>query len=55
MKHTLLYAKDKGVLTMTELQKCLAGEYYNCHDRLFLDLKARTRRLLAAYNRLDYE
>ncbi len=55
MKHTLLYAEDKGVLTMTELQKCLAGEYYNCHDRLFLDLKARTRRLLAAYNRLDYE
>ena len=40
---------------MTELEKCLAGEYYDCHDQVFLDFKARARRLLQAYNALAYE
>ncbi len=39
---------------MTELEKCLAGEYYNCHDKVFLDFKRNARSLLAEYNRLDY-
>lgn len=39
---------------MTELEKCLAGEYYNCHDPVFLEMKGRARRLLQGYNRLQY-
>ncbi|MDE6616760.1 MAG: sugar O-acetyltransferase [Lachnospiraceae bacterium] len=39
---------------MTELEKCMAGEYYNCHDRVFLDFKEKTRKLLKQYNSLEY-
>ncbi len=31
---------------MNELEKCMAGEYYDCHDRIFLDFKAHARDLL---------
>lgn len=41
--------------TMNELEKCMAGEYYNCHDEIFLDFKAQARKLLKEYNALDYE
>lgn len=40
---------------MTELEKCMAGEYYDCHDPVFLDFKARTRTLLKEYHALAYE
>lgn len=40
---------------MNELEKCMAGKYYNCHDKIFLDFKAQARRLLKEYNALDYE
>ncbi len=40
---------------MTELEKCLAGEYYNCHDKIFLDFKSHARTLLQKYNALAYE
>lgn len=40
---------------MTELEKCMAGEYYNCHDKIFLDLKSHARKLLQEYNALAYE
>lgn len=40
---------------MNELEKCMAGEYYNCHDKIFLDFKTRARRLLKKYNALAYE
>ncbi len=39
---------------MTELEKCMAGEYYNCHDKVFLDFKEKTRKLLKQYNSLEY-
>ncbi len=26
---------------MNELEKCIPGKYYNCHDPIFLDFKAR--------------
>ncbi len=39
----------------TELDKCLAGEYYNCHDDIFLEYKKKTRELLIKYNSLLYE
>lgn len=39
---------------MTELEKCMAGEYYNCHDQVFLDFKEKTRKLLKQYNSLEY-
>ncbi len=41
--------------TMNELEKCMAGEYYNCHDKIFLEFKTRTRKLLNEYNNLAYE
>ena len=40
---------------MTELEKCMAGEYYNCHDKIFLDIKSHARKLLQEYNALAYE
>ncbi|MCM1135441.1 MAG: sugar O-acetyltransferase [Clostridium sp.] len=40
---------------MTELEKCLAGEYYDCHDKIFLDFKRRARQLLKEYHALAYE
>lgn len=40
---------------MTELEKCLTGEYYNCHDKIFLDMKRQARKLLQDYNALAYE
>lgn len=40
---------------MTELEKCMAGEIYNCHDPVFLEFKNTARRLLAQYNALSYD
>ncbi len=40
---------------MTELEKCLAGECYNCHDQVFLEFKGHARKLLKEYNTLAYE
>lgn len=46
----------KGVYKMkTELDKCLEGEYYNCHDNTFLEYKKKTRELVAEYNSLSYD
>lgn len=39
---------------MNEMEKCLAGMLYNCHDSIFLELKNQTRDLLNAYNNLSY-
>ena len=39
---------------MTELEKCMAGEYYNCHDKVFLQFKEQSKRLLSVYNGLPY-
>lgn len=40
---------------MNELEKCMAGEYYDCHDKIFLDFKTQARELLKEYNSLAYE
>lgn len=40
---------------MTELEKCMAGELYDCHHPVFLEYKNRTRKLLAEYNALPYD
>ncbi len=39
---------------MTELEKCLAGELYDCHDKVFLEYKNNARLLLSKYNLLEY-
>ena len=39
----------------TEMEKCLAGEWYDCHNQVFLNLKTRTHKLLMKYNSLPYE
>ena len=33
----------------TELEKCMAGEWYDCHDKVFLEFKSKTHRLLMKY------
>ena len=38
-----------------ELKKCMAGEYYNCHDEIFLEYKNQARKLLKEYHALAYE
>ena len=40
---------------MTELEKCLAGENYDCHDQIFLYFKKHARDLLLRYNVLAYD
>lgn len=37
-----------------ELEKCLAGEWYDCHNSIFLEYKDNARRLLKQYNLLEY-
>lgn len=39
----------------TEMEKCLSGEWYDCHDPVFLELKRKTHHLLMKYNSLPYE
>lgn len=39
---------------MNELEKCMAGEWYDCHDAVFLDYKNNARCLLAQYNSFSY-
>ncbi len=39
----------------TELEKCMAGEYYDCHDKIFLEFKNTARKLLKDYHTLAYE
>jgi acetyltransferase-like isoleucine patch superfamily enzyme len=39
---------------MTEIEKCMNGEWYDCHDPVFIEFKANARRLLARYNSLSY-
>lgn len=38
-----------------EMEKCMSGEYYDCHDPVFLELKRTTRELLKQYHQLRYE
>lgn len=40
---------------MNEYEKCMAGEYYNCHDKIFLEFKSSARKLLAEYHALAYD
>lgn len=39
----------------TELEKCMDGEWYDCHDPVFVGFKANARKLLAQYNTIPYE
>ena len=52
--NSFFYYEDGGA-AMTELEKCMMGEYYNCHDKIFLDIKSHARTLLQKYNALAYE
>lgn len=45
---------EKGGINMTEFEKCMAGEWYDCHDKVFLEFKNKTRELLAIYNTMPY-
>ncbi len=40
---------------MTELEKCMAGETYDCHDEIFLEFKSHARKLLKEYHELAYD
>ena len=39
---------------MSELEKCMAGEWYDCHDAVFLEYKNEARNLLSQYNSFSY-
>lgn len=39
---------------MTELEKCMAGEWYDCHEKTFLTFKQTARELLSKYHALAY-
>lgn len=44
-----------NTIPMTELEKCMAGELYDCHDKIFIDMKAVATRWMQRYNSLSYE
>jgi len=37
-----------------ELEKCMAGEWYDCHDEVFIQFKTTARNLIERYNSLPY-
>lgn len=37
----------------TELEKCMDGEWYDCHSPVFVEMKANARRLLAQYTQYN--
>lgn len=39
---------------MTELEKCMAGQPYNCHDKIFIEMKAVATGWMQRYNLLPY-
>lgn len=39
----------------TEMEKCLDGEWYDCHNQVFLELKSKTHKLLTVFNSLYYD
>lgn len=39
----------------TEMEKCLAGEWYEVHNPVFIELKAKTDKLMRQYNALAYD
>lgn len=39
----------------TELEKCLSGEWYDCHAPIFMKFKRKTQELLLKYNSLPYD
>lgn len=39
---------------MTEQDKCMAGQLYNCHDAIFIERKARATEWMQRYNALPY-
>lgn len=39
---------------MNELEKCLAGKGYDCHNEIFLEYKNNAKNLLTQYNLLSY-
>lgn len=39
---------------MTEFEKCMAGELYDCHDKVFIDMKAIATQWMQRYNTLPY-
>jgi maltose O-acetyltransferase len=45
---------EKGGIDMNEFDKCMAGEWYDCHDKIFLEFKNNTRELLEIYNDMPY-
>ena len=38
----------------TELEKCMAGEWYDCHDPYFIEAKAKASEWCARYNAIPY-
>jgi acetyltransferase-like isoleucine patch superfamily enzyme len=38
----------------TELEKCMSGEWYDCHDEVFLGYKNTARELLSQYHAIPY-
>ena len=38
----------------TELEKCMAGEWYDCHDPIFIERKAQASQWCARYNSTPY-
>lgn len=47
--------RESVIFMKNEWEKCMAGEWYDCHAPIFLGSKSKARRLLAAYNALPYD
>lgn len=38
----------------TELEKCMSGQWYDCHDDIFIELKSKAHDFLKKYNSIPY-
>jgi UDP-3-O-[3-hydroxymyristoyl] glucosamine N-acyltransferase len=48
------HQKD-GNISLTELEKCMSGEWYDCHNEIFMAFKSKAQKLLSRYNSLAYD
>lgn len=53
--YNFAFVVKRKVIMKTELEKCLSGEWYDCHAPVFIEFKTKTYKLLLEYNALPYD
>lgn len=53
--YNFAFVVKRKLIMKTELEKCLSGEWYDCHAPVFIEFKTKTHKLLLEYNALPYD